>query len=76
MTVPAMDSEKIDFQKDWADFPGHGEDYGVVEAWGRSIAERVESETIARCQTAQAFNQSCMKLERLYSTAQDGGKGE
>jgi hypothetical protein len=40
--------------------------------WGRSIAKRVEEETIQRCQIPQWFNTRVSKIERLYA-AKDVG---
>lgn len=61
--------EKIDFKSEVAAI---GAEHGIPqkthwEEWGRSIARRVESETIDRCATAQAFGGATSKIERLYA---------
>lgn len=59
---------RIDFESEY--FNLVGPDHSDTIAWVRSIAERVEEQTIWRCSDVP----TCTK--RLYSTAQDGGKGE
>ena len=83
MTPPV--ESRIDFRKEAEEigFKIPGSDFGQQDAediifeFGRSIAARVEEQTIQRCRDAATDDRfdKVGRVKRLYSSAQDGGKG-